>query len=159
MRRLQERCACAFRGSVTLRFSLVSAATAVVVAVLLHLGPTPVHASIDAQFGIAGVARTGVSSPLGQGVGIAVQTDGKIVVGGKDNSNGRNFVLRFDAQGVIDTGFGVAGIAHAGFTTQSDVEVAIQPDGKVLLAGYEGGPRRCSWRVSASPVCWIPASG
>ena len=67
-------------------------------------------------------------------LGIAVQTDGKILVGGDFttmNGTARDGVARLNSDGTLDTGFnpgtGLAGGAALSF--------GIQTDGKVLLAG------------------------
>ena len=67
-------------------------------------------------------------------LGIAVQTDGKILVGGDFttiNGTARNGVARLNSDGTLDTGFnpgtGLAGGAALSF--------GMQTDGKVLLAG------------------------
>jgi uncharacterized delta-60 repeat protein len=72
--------------------------------------------------------------------GMAVQSDGKIVLVG-DMSNAAHtetdFALsRFLPDGLLDTSFGVQGRAQLGFF-QYDLAraVAIQPDGKIVVAG------------------------
>jgi|GEM_PF-2637082 hypothetical protein len=68
---------------------------------------------------------------------VAVQADGKILVGG--NSAIGYFVIRVNSNGTLDTTFGTAGL----FTESFDVGVSndelftmlVQPDGKIILAG------------------------
>ena len=67
----------------------------------------------------------------------AVQTDGKVIVGGHFNPGGSNGLLRFNGDGTRDTGF------NAGLFNQWDPELAasivnllVQPDGKILISGY-----------------------
>ncbi len=89
---------------------------------------------LDTEFGIGGKVITPLSSP-NAGESLVVQTDGKILVAG---SNGADFVLvRYTAAGVLDNSFGTNGIASTDFGGASDsgYSVALQGDGKILVAG------------------------
>jgi len=71
---------------------------------------------------------------------MAIQADGKIVIGGHSTSTGNfNFIaVRFNADGSVDNGFGTSGKVSIDIGTASNDQcfsIAIQPDGKVLLAG------------------------
>jgi uncharacterized delta-60 repeat protein len=65
---------------------------------------------------------------------VAVQSDGKIVLGGvfeRVNGVARSRIARLNADGSLDTGF------DPGFGPDSTVNsVALQPDGKVVLGGH-----------------------
>ena len=79
---------------------------------------------------------------------VAIQSDGKIVVAGSTNSGDKAIVARYTSAGVLDTTFGDANGAVrngyviadniAGGTDGSDTwqSVAIQSDGKIVVAGY-----------------------
>ncbi|MEH2256222.1 delta-60 repeat domain-containing protein [Nostoc sp.] len=70
--------------------------------------------------------------------GVAIQTDGKIVVVGETyNSNGNFAVVRYNPDGSLDSSFGNSGKAIADFANQTDraYSVAMQSDGKILIAG------------------------
>jgi uncharacterized delta-60 repeat protein len=74
--------------------------------------------------------------------GVAVQSDGKIVVAGHTSTPKSIFddfvVARFNADGSKDTSFGTGGMTitdFAGLTDQAH-GVAIQPDGKIVVAGF-----------------------
>jgi len=77
------------------------------------------------------------------GNSVAIQADGKIVVGG---TNGENFtVVRYLTDGSLDDSFNSAGtqpgvvITAIGASTTSAINaVAIQSDGKILAAGTDG---------------------
>lgn len=75
---------------------------------------------------------------------IAVQPDGKIVAFGNSSySFNSDFALvRYNADGSLDNSFDVDGIVTTAFGTASDLGIAmkIQPDSKILVAGYGRGP-------------------
>ncbi len=88
---------------------------------------------LDTSFGSGGavVQPFPSSSGLTVGFGVALQDDGKIVVaGGSTDPFGK--VVRYNPDGTLDATFGVAGIAT---TTVAHSDVAIQPDGKIILGG------------------------
>ncbi len=68
---------------------------------------------------------------------IALQSDGKIVAVGTANSD---FMLtRVNPNGSLDTAFGLAGIVSTDIFSNSPdtaAAVAVQPDGKIVVAGY-----------------------
>lgn len=74
------------------------------------------------------------------GYSLAVQADGKFVVVGRSD-NGSNYdiaVARYNADGSLDTSFSGDGKVTTGIGTGDDSgqSVAIQADGKILVAGY-----------------------
>jgi uncharacterized delta-60 repeat protein len=71
----------------------------------------------------------------GSGRAVVVQPDGKIVVAGA--SGGDFLVLRYNANGSLDPTFGSTGRAFVDFggLTDGPYDVALQPDGKVLVVG------------------------
>ncbi|MCC6188636.1 MAG: hypothetical protein IT318_06350 [Anaerolineales bacterium] len=76
-----------------------------------------------------------------QATGLALQPDGALVVAGQayapDYAFSQAFITRFTPQGLLDGGFGTHGSARFGagiFNTAT--AVALQPDGKVVVAGY-----------------------
>ncbi len=98
--------------------------------------------SYDTAFGSGGLAHTGFYSSDEDGIGLALQIDGKILLAGRDGAVHEDFVARFDATGTLDPSFGSGGVARTGFLSSpgSGVAVAIQADGKVLLGGHDSGP-------------------
>jgi uncharacterized delta-60 repeat protein len=75
--------------------------------------------------------------------GVALQPDGNIVVGGYSDATDPNFdfaVARLlNPQGVFDTSFGSGGKSLAPYASSTnDVgnALALQPDGKIVVAGY-----------------------
>ena len=74
------------------------------------------------------------------GSSIAIQSDGKIIIGGS-SSNGINFdfaMVRLNPDGTIDNGFGSQGKVKTEIENSEDFEccVLIQPDGRIILVGY-----------------------
>jgi uncharacterized delta-60 repeat protein len=75
---------------------------------------------------------------------VAVQTDGKIVVGGSAAGSGfRNsdgVVLRYNTDGTLDAGFGGDGIVNLDWVREESVsDIAVQADGKIIVAGSRYG--------------------
>jgi len=99
--------------------------------------------TLDATFGAGGKAITGFGL-LQQGYSfafphsVALQPDGKIVVAGVAYIGpGRDFALaRYNSDGTLDATFGTAGQVLTDFTRDDAAfSLAIQPDGKILVAG------------------------
>jgi uncharacterized delta-60 repeat protein len=93
--------------------------------------------ALDATFGVGGSA-VGVFGGYAIGQSVAIQPDGKILVGGGRNNSGVFLfsVVRFNANGSLDTGFGGGGLAEMGGAQGS--EMLLQPDGKILVCGTAG---------------------
>ena len=100
--------------------------------------------SADATFGAGGRQITTMAGNKVQARDIAFQPDGSIVVGGsydyQDGTPTDLMLLRYTAAGAVDPTFGNAGVvlfdAGASFgTSDYAYAVAVQPDGKILLAG------------------------
>lgn len=89
-----------------------------------------------------GIALTSLFGSNDLGHAMAVQDDGMIVVVGQtDNGSNDDFaVARFDANGNLDTTFGGGdGWVNTHFGASANdfaLAVAIQPDGKIVAAGY-----------------------
>jgi uncharacterized delta-60 repeat protein len=97
----------------------------------------------DTAFGAGGkVTIVANGGPLDAMEGVAVQSDGKIVVAGHTSIPPSIFddfvVARFNPDGSKDTSFGTGGMTitdFAGLTDQAHA-LAIQPDGKIVVAGF-----------------------
>lgn len=98
--------------------------------------------TLDSTFGTGGKVTTGIGTGNDIAYGVAVQSDGKIVVAGETNdasSTNANFaVVRYNANGTLDTTFGTGGKVTTGVGSLDDFATcnAIQSDGKILVAGY-----------------------
>jgi uncharacterized delta-60 repeat protein len=97
-----------------------------------------VSGELDRTFGRNGRVLTYFGSPpSGASLdAIALQADGKVVAVGR--STGRFALARYTLRGRLDPGFGRGGKVLTDFGARSDAganAVAIQPDGKVVVAG------------------------
>lgn len=92
--------------------------------------------SLDTGFGVGGKVRTNFTS-YDDASAIALQTDGKIVVGGNDNDD--SILARYNTDGSLDTSFGTGGKVITDFNGGWDAitSLIIQRDGKIVAAGYE----------------------
>ncbi len=93
------------------------------------------NGSVDTNFGNNGSVITDLnvaSEDLAQSV--VVQSDGKIIVAGKSNQQAA--LVRYNSDGTIDTNFGTNGkiLPSTNVSSFSDVSVALQADGKVVVA-------------------------
>jgi uncharacterized delta-60 repeat protein len=97
--------------------------------------------TLDGSFGSGGLAVTPIGGN-GGATGAAVQADGQIVVAGTAYIYRPTFsyslvAARYSAGGTLDTGFGSGGLASASALRAGGV--AVQSDGKVVVAATAGG--------------------
>ena len=116
------------------------------VAARYHEGGT-----LDATFGSGGTVALDIV-PFGQGFvwRASLQADGKVVAAG-GTSNAEFVVVRllpggsldpsFDSDGVVETDFGSFG----SFSFDSGAAVAVEPDGKIVVAGRASVPFPNPW--------------
>lgn len=93
--------------------------------------------SLDASFGTGGIVTTSVGPSSGIS-DIAVLSDGKIVAAGHTTNGGSDFaVLRYHANGLLDSSFDGDGVAVTEIGTMSSAAyaLAVQADGKLVAAG------------------------
>lgn len=104
--------------------------------------------SLDSSFGSGGISTTRIApgDDLSEAAALLVQPDGKLVAAGSvsmgPSATGYKThfaIVRFDSDGSLDTSFDSDGIAITpvgprNFAIATDV--AIQPDGKLVTAGY-----------------------
>ena len=106
--------------------------------------------SLDPSFGSGGK----VTTDFGQGTfdeayGIATQADGRTVVAGRTGPVAKGpfhfIVVRYLRDGALDSGFGKGGKVETAFgAKKSDwaTGLALQPDGRILVAGVSGSPKQ-----------------
>ena len=111
--------------------------------------------SLDTTFNGGGKVTTATSIYSDAASGVLIQDDGRIVVGGtarSGNSSSNFAIVRYNPDGSLDETFGGGGIVttSTGDLSDNGHSLAIQTDGKILLAGeskqsaftllrYEGG--------------------
>ena len=98
------------------------------------------NGTYDNTFGVAGIA----SIPGGFFCDMALLPNGKIIVAGSGvgPTNVNNYIVyRLNKNGSLDNSFGIGGSVEINipYTGMICYDVAIQADGKIVLAGYSGG--------------------
>ena len=94
--------------------------------------------SLDASFDSDGIVMTDIGSYLDEGRAITMQEDGKILVTGETwNTTQDIAVVRYNADGSLDTAFSGDGIQVTDMIFHDDTANAIkvQSDGKIVVAG------------------------
>ncbi len=97
--------------------------------------------SLDPDFGESGRSMVNFCTSADRLTMLLSQPDGKVLAAGYENFNNeivdQGIVFRLTAAGDLDTSWGLAGLSYV--TATYDVilpAIALQPDGKVLAAGY-----------------------
>ena len=95
--------------------------------------------SLDTSFGTGGKVTTEVGGSDDEARSVAIQSDGKIVAAGFSN-NGSNddfALVRYNTDSSLDTSFDSDGkvTTEVGSGNDYSRSVAIQTDGKIVLAG------------------------
>jgi len=109
----------------------------VIILLLLAAGPARAKSGdLDTGFGEGGRVHLQVEGAESRGHAIAIQDDGKILLGGE--ANGDWALARFRPDGSLDPGFGIDGARTLNIQGWGDVcqALALQADGKILAAGY-----------------------
>ena len=96
--------------------------------------------ALDLSFGVNGKVLTNIPPVQFKASTVAIQPNGKLVVAGYTNklSTGVFAVARYNANGTLDSSFATNGIFKYNLYTNNDQakSIAIQPDGKIVVAGY-----------------------
>jgi uncharacterized delta-60 repeat protein len=94
---------------------------------------------LDTSFGSAGFVTTDIAGAADEAHGIAIQSDGKIVVVGsaRVGANDDFAIVRYNVNGTLDTSFGTLGKVTTDINGGTDAAhgVAIQSDGKIVVVG------------------------
>src|SRR5438105_2766982 len=114
------------------------------------VGRVNADGSLDTTFGGTGIVTTSFSTGSDRAYAVGLQADGKIVVAGSASAGSALVfaVARYLTDGTLDAGFGSSGKTTVSFGSSkgnspqtSDTEarsVAIQADGKIVVAGFAG---------------------
>ncbi len=102
--------------------------------------------ALDPTFGNDGTVLTDLPGGYEGAFGVALQSDGKIVVAGQDSKDPNSpsdldaVLIRYTAAGTPDPTFGSGGVVVADLGGPSDVYngVAIAPDGSIIATGVGG---------------------
>jgi len=98
------------------------------------------NGSLDTSFNSTGTAVNPIGSSDDYARAIALQPDGKIVLAGYcfDSNNSYFCVARYLPSGALDSSFSTDGKVTSliGLSQAAALSVALQPDGKVVAAGY-----------------------
>jgi uncharacterized delta-60 repeat protein len=99
------------------------------------------NGSLDNSFGVNGKVKTVIGSNGDYGYSVALQSDGKIVMGGishfLSSTEWDISLIRYTTDGNLDSTFGSNGIvtADVGGSVDYAYSVIIQSDGKIVVAG------------------------
>lgn len=95
--------------------------------------------ALDPTFGSGGRVTTDATSGFDSARDGVLLPDGRIVVCGSGASNTRFVLVRYQANGVVDSTFGVHGVVSTSFTGSGVEATAIQrqADGKLVVAGHQ----------------------
>ncbi len=136
--------------------------------------------TLDTSFNTTGTVITAIGSSNDTANALALQPDGKLVVaGGCSNGSNSDFCLaRYLPSGALDTSFNTTGkvITPIGSSTDVARALALQPDGKIVVAGscsngsnndfclarYQGGPfdaRNCSMDIDGDNQTFATTDG
>ncbi|HIK09829.1 MAG TPA: DUF4347 domain-containing protein, partial [Oscillatoriaceae cyanobacterium M33_DOE_052] len=92
------------------------------------------NGTLDTSFNGTGIVTTNFGSGNRYAQAVALQSDGKIVVTGYVNSDVA--IARYNTDGTLDGSFGSGGTLNSSFgSTEWAEAIAIQPDGKIVIAG------------------------
>jgi uncharacterized delta-60 repeat protein len=109
--------------------------------------------TLDLSFGNDGIVYTQINGSeytIDFPSDITVLQNGKILLAATDNdlNTGTNFALvRYNPDGHLDTTFGTDGIVVTTTTQGAVSSMAVQPDGKIVLAGYHSNNSQTDFQV------------
>lgn len=96
------------------------------------------NGTLDTSFGSNGVVITAMGQS-GSASGVAVQPDGKIVIGGYSTPSTAHTLFaaaRYNANGTLDSTFGTAGLATINDSSSDSARtLRLMPDGHIVLGG------------------------
>jgi uncharacterized delta-60 repeat protein len=96
------------------------------------------NGTLDSTFGRNGIVTTDFGDGQAAADALLIQPDGKIVVAGYTLSGGVDIALvRYRADGTLDTTFGTKGLVRTDFggSREEAYALALQPNGRIIVAG------------------------
>jgi len=116
----------------------------------LAASPAQAPGDLDPTFGAGGKVTTDFFRAKDAALSLALQPDGKLVVGGvaTNSATENDFALaRYNPDGSLDASFGTSGVVTTDFfgtiqrelgasLTDLALKVLLQPDGKIVLSGW-----------------------
>ena len=123
------------------------------IVLLIGINALFAQTKLDGNFASEGKAITNIGNNGAVGQSIAIQADGKIVVGGYTSNNGMDYdfaLVRYNANGWLDLSFGIQGkvITPLGNASDFGKSIALQSDGKILLAGYSSNGENADFAIA-----------
>ncbi|MBS1986496.1 hypothetical protein JST99_01000 [Candidatus Dependentiae bacterium] len=114
---------------------------ALIIVCFFNLNLKPSAGALDATFNPVGTPPGTVRYPTTSitltGRALAVQTDGSVVIVGSVSTTSNAALVRYTNAGDLDPSFGSGGLVSTIIGTNSAFfGVAIQPDGKIVVAGF-----------------------
>ena len=100
------------------------------------------NGSLDTSFGTNGKVVAALGNGRGTATSVALQSNGKIVIGGYGTSTMFDedfFVARLESNGQLDATFGTNGVRFTDMSGGDDdaaLDIALQMDGKIVAVGY-----------------------
>jgi uncharacterized delta-60 repeat protein len=99
---------------------------------------------LDPSFAGTGMLLLGFGRASSTGKSVTLESDGKVVMAGTTfdaNNSPEALVARFGTNNLLDPSFGMNGVARVPVNAVDVAAVAVQPDGKIVVAGtvYSGG--------------------
>jgi len=119
---------------------------------------------LDVSFSDDGLAVTDFAAKSDRAYAMVLVGEQVIVVGEANNGSNYDIALaRYNANGSLDTNFGVGGKVFTDFASSTDGgrTVVVQPDGKFVVAGFATIEETTilPWRATTSLMAaWIPPS-
>jgi uncharacterized delta-60 repeat protein len=101
------------------------------------------NGALDASFGVGGIVRFAFSAAAdGENpYALALQSDGKILVGGSVQTGGLAGLARLNGDGSLDPSFGTGGKLTFTFANRENARltsIAVQTNGKIIVGGSSG---------------------
>jgi uncharacterized delta-60 repeat protein len=137
MSTIVSRCHRSLRARAVLALAALSA-----LAALLAPAAQAAPGDLDPAFGNGGSVRLFASNEDISLQAVAVQPDGKVVLTGGDRTTNSWITVRLSADGTLDPSFGSGGVVSLPFPAGGfgvGRAVAVQPDGKIVVAGEAKG--------------------